>query len=1096
MPLKNTVEIILKATDHASDVLRRMGAVSEQQMNRIKKDAETASRSFDYLKTAVVGFLGIMAGRAARSWLIDTNIQMEQAEIGFSTMLGSAEKAKSFLDDLEKFAAKTPFEFTELRTAATRMLAFGFSMEQVLPTLTAIGNAAAGLGMGAEGVNRIILALGQMRAKAKVSAQEMMQLTEAGIPAWDILAKAMGKSTAEVMKLAEKGVIPADKAIQALTEGMSARFPNMMAAQSKTLGGMISNLQDWSEKAGRTLGKGLFEQIKPMVENALKHLNKLADTGQLEKWGAQIGKSFAFVVEHGRQLTAVLVGLGTAFTIHKSISMAAVALETFRASTFAATLATRGLTAALMMNPLGLVAAGAGLAAGAYMMYRIRANEAADATNALTEETKNLIDKYNQAKTVVENAAVSDTKKAEAQELLNNVTRDMENILPELLRAYGQEKLAIDISTGSITDNTRAMLANLAVKKSTAFAEIERTRMEMARISTGVVPLEFVPFLDERKLSVAEKASGQISSKHQAIQESLKAQNATLSEAEKHYNRISTVYDKAVEAVEKAGKATLKNTSATVNWGEVASKSVGKVASKTDEALRKELTALDNKVKSGKLTEEQQLTELERLEKLAKTEEGRIAVLEKIASVKESIYRRIDLWINHEVAMNSMSVDSQIAAYERLRRKHEWSVSQKWELEEKLARLYGNKLKAVAEDIEKTYQNQVDTINRAAEETINNIQSKIDELDARLKAIDEEKDQDEREDTREAHEKRLGDLYEQRLYHEQRTGREHAKAIANIDKQIAEENKSWAEKQEDWQRDDRRKQIEAEKEAYQEQIEQVKNTAEEKKKELKNYYDEVKKITDKGLLDTIASMAAKNNGFLKKGYDIIDAIKKGMESADLAGYLAGLQQQIDVFQQTSGTSAKGTVTSGAGEAGKAPTATITSGQYVMIGGSAAMPAKTLASLLNESITWDATKKQVIIGGKTFAPLQIMSGSAYVGIREVASALGHDVKRDESSKNIMIYHEGGPVLSDTLALLQKGEYVIPRETAKTLPVAPDLSTIINQAADRIIAAINQRMFMKIDKLLHIEHYEPEDELDVNGLTRQLKSAVLSLVRAGG
>ncbi|RJQ26333.1 MAG: phage tail tape measure protein [Peptococcaceae bacterium] len=515
-----------------------------------------------------------------------------------------------------------------------------------------------------------------------------------------------------------------------------------------------------------------------------------------------------------------------------------------------------------------------------------------------------------------------------------------------------------------------------------------------------------------------------------------------------------------------------------------------------DSMFKDEMAAFDRRARMGELTKEQQLAELGRLKELAQTEEDRIDTLEKTRSVKESIYRRAIEMMDHEISMNRLSLDQQIALLEKFRKAHEWSTQQKWDLEGRLARLYSEKLKAAADEVEKTFQNQADAIDRATEETIDGIQSKIDALDARLKALDEERAQDEREDTREAHEKRLGELYEKRLYHEQRTGQEHTKAIAEIDKQIAEENRSWAEKQEDWQRDERRRQIEADKEAYREQIKQVRDAAEEKKKELRNYYDEVKKITDKGLLDTIASMAAKNSGFLKKGYDIIDAIKKGMESGDLPGYLAGLQQQITAFQQTYITPTQRGAETGVSEAGMMPVVTVAPGQYSLINDVAVMLARDLAAALGASVDWDDATKQVVIGGWRFSPVRIVNDRAYVSIREVAETLGHEVKWDAATRNIMIYHEGGQVPKDTLAYLQKGEFVVPREAAKTLPGMVDLSVAIDRAADRIVDAINRRMGMKIDRLLHIERYEPEDELDVRALTRQLESAVYSLVRAGG
>jgi len=171
--------------------------------------------------TSPLGLLGVGVGAAGaiQGGIIQPlNLagNMEQSQIAFETMLGSAQKAKSFLADLQHFAAVTPFEFPQLQDASKKLLAFGFDAKSIIPMMTAIGNAASGLGLGSEGIDRITLAIGQLRAKGRVQGDEMMQLTEAGIPAWDMLAKSMHKSTAEIMQMSQKGLIPADKAINCL----------------------------------------------------------------------------------------------------------------------------------------------------------------------------------------------------------------------------------------------------------------------------------------------------------------------------------------------------------------------------------------------------------------------------------------------------------------------------------------------------------------------------------------------------------------------------------------------------------------------------------------------------------------------------------------------------------------------------------------------------------------------------------------------------------------------------------------------------------------------------------------------------------------
>jgi len=205
---------------------------------------------------------------------IDFNSTMEQAQIGFTTMLKSAEDAQAFLREMMNFAARTPFEFPDLLEASRRMMAYGFAANDVLPMLQAVGDATAALGLGAEGIDRIILALGQMRAKGKVTGEEMRQLTEAGIPAWEILAEAMGKSTAEVMKLASKGFIPAGEAIQALVEGLDKRFGGMMQRMENTWAGITSTLKDvWR----MTVGSITVELFKG-VTGWLQRLRDMATT--------------------------------------------------------------------------------------------------------------------------------------------------------------------------------------------------------------------------------------------------------------------------------------------------------------------------------------------------------------------------------------------------------------------------------------------------------------------------------------------------------------------------------------------------------------------------------------------------------------------------------------------------------------------------------------------------------------------------------------------------------------------------------------------------------------------------------------------------
>lgn len=88
----------------------------------------------------------------------------------------------------------------------------------------------------------------------------------------------------------------------------------------------------------------------------------------------------------------------------------------------------------------------------------------------------------------------------------------------------------------------------------------------------------------------------------------------------------------------------------------------------------------------------------------------------------------------------------------------------------------------------------------------NNSQAEIDKNTA-LKALEEQEIQNRRREAERKHQQKLSDLQSQRRYHELRTGSEHTRAIAEIDKQIVEENHNWEAMQEQWKIDDEKRKL-------------------------------------------------------------------------------------------------------------------------------------------------------------------------------------------------------------------------------------------------------------------------------------------------
>ena len=229
-----------------------------------KESEQHISRVGPALGAAIKGTVfAAGAGLAAATVIgVKTAAAMENSRIAFTTMLGSAQKADKFLKQLSQFAATTPFEFPELQTAASSLISVGVKADKVIPIMKTLGNITSGMGTGSEGIKRATVALQQMNAAGKISAEDLNQLRDAGIPVYELLAKATGKSQAEVVKLAQSGKLgreELDKLMTLLESGKGLeRFNGLMEKQGKSLSGLASTFKD-------TFTIGLANALQPVI---------------------------------------------------------------------------------------------------------------------------------------------------------------------------------------------------------------------------------------------------------------------------------------------------------------------------------------------------------------------------------------------------------------------------------------------------------------------------------------------------------------------------------------------------------------------------------------------------------------------------------------------------------------------------------------------------------------------------------------------------------------------------------------------------------------------------------------------------------------
>ena len=182
--------------------------------------------------------IGIFAGLALRA-----SANLETLQTSFESMLGSADKAREITQRLVEFTAKTPFQLEGVGASAKQLLAFGVTSKDIIPTLNVLGDIAAGANVPLTDMAAIF---GKVKAKGKAYTEELLQLSDRGIPIIDVLAKKFGISKQAIFDAAAAGKI-SFKVIQGALEDMTAQggiFNNQMERQSRTLAGLFSTLKD------------------------------------------------------------------------------------------------------------------------------------------------------------------------------------------------------------------------------------------------------------------------------------------------------------------------------------------------------------------------------------------------------------------------------------------------------------------------------------------------------------------------------------------------------------------------------------------------------------------------------------------------------------------------------------------------------------------------------------------------------------------------------------------------------------------------------------------------------------------------------------
>lgn len=220
----------------------------------------------------------------------------EMVNAGMASSLGEAMgaaglEAQKLQGWIQELAIKSPFQQKDIADSFRMAMAYGFTTNEAQRLTSAMVDYTSATGASGDVMGRIALALGQIKSKGKLAGQEILQLTEAGIPVRQILADSFGVTTAELEKMISKGLVPADQAIEAITKSIEEDFGGAAERQAETFSGLLSSLKDIKEVGLREFFTGTFQAIQPYVADFVGMLSSPETMAKIKDFGLQLGTS-------------------------------------------------------------------------------------------------------------------------------------------------------------------------------------------------------------------------------------------------------------------------------------------------------------------------------------------------------------------------------------------------------------------------------------------------------------------------------------------------------------------------------------------------------------------------------------------------------------------------------------------------------------------------------------------------------------------------------------------------------------------------------------------------------------------------------------
>jgi tape measure domain-containing protein len=261
-----------------SEVVKKLQGELVTLTEKTKAHEQAVKAQEQAVKAAQIALVAIGAATAAAAGLaVKAAANVEDMRAAFTPLMGSAEKAAGLVKQIQIEAADTPFEIDRISASVRSLLpAFQGSATEAVAAFKMIGDTAQG---NSQKLESITSAYSKVMLKGTASMKEINQIANAGVPIYEQLAKSMGVSTAQMMKMSSDGKITSQdlaKSFQMMTSEGGIFFEGMKIS-STTFNSTFLGVQERIGIAASIIGEEFLPAAKEIVTAAYDAVGSFMD---------------------------------------------------------------------------------------------------------------------------------------------------------------------------------------------------------------------------------------------------------------------------------------------------------------------------------------------------------------------------------------------------------------------------------------------------------------------------------------------------------------------------------------------------------------------------------------------------------------------------------------------------------------------------------------------------------------------------------------------------------------------------------------------------------------------------------------------------